>query len=52
MHAQHWQFALGPEAVQGKGEQHPLALFALGSEALHELSLSMPEPMLSLAKSV
>ena len=44
---------LGPKCEQGKGGQlPPLALTALGPRpmlSMHELSLSMPEPMLSLS---
>ena len=42
----------GPNAVQGKGGRPPLPCSHLGPRpmlSMHELSLSMPEPMLSLS---
>ena len=42
----------GPKAVQGKGGLPPLPCSHLGPRpmlSMHELSLSMPEPMLSLS---
>ena len=43
---------LGPKCEQGKGVRPPLPRTALGPRpmlSMHELSLSMPEPMLSLS---
>ena len=47
MHAQRW-----PRTQKRQGGAAPLPLTALGSRpmlSMHELSLSMPEPMLSLS---